>query len=190
MNYLYFIRHGETIANSLNLVQGRQDYPLTKKGIETTLNTAKNIKIIKFDVVFSSPLLRALDTAKILNKQLNLNLNINIDDRLIERCFGVLEGKDFSIARPYFVNNKEDEVEGLENDETVYLRVKSFLDEINSKYDNKNILLVTHSNTILCLLKTLDSTISSTFRVPNSSLTLLEDDKNNNLKIIYIGKIF
>lgn len=190
MNYFYFIRHGETIANSLNLVQGRSDYPLTRKGKETTLITAKNLKEFNFDSIYSSPLSRALETANIIKDTLKLNLDIKTDSRIIERCFGVLEGKDFSIARPYFVNNKENEVNGLETTEEVYIRVKEFLDEINQKYDNKNILLITHSNTISCLLRTLDSSIPSTFRVPNSSLTLIKCDKDNNIVVEYIGKTF
>ena len=65
-----------------------QIYPLNEKGKSQAKKTKEKLEGIKFDKVFSSPLKRALETAKIIADE-----PIDIDYRIIERCNGQLEGK-------------------------------------------------------------------------------------------------
>jgi len=87
---VYLIRHGETDWNSERKLQGQTDIPLNEYGIELAEITAKELKNIKFDRIFSSPLIRAVQTAEILRG--DRKLSIITDDRIKEINFGLCEG--------------------------------------------------------------------------------------------------
>ena len=63
---IYIIRHGETDWNKEHRIQGHQDIPLNDQGRLDAKVAKKKLKNVKFDVVFSSPLKRAYETAKII----------------------------------------------------------------------------------------------------------------------------
>lgn len=63
---IYLIRHGETMFNQLNKVQGWADSPLTVKGINDLRVTASNLSQIHFDRMYSSDLKRAIDTVHLI----------------------------------------------------------------------------------------------------------------------------
>jgi Histidine phosphatase superfamily (branch 1) len=60
------VRHGETEANEDDIDAGPLDYPLTKKGVKEASFIAKALSKVEIDAVYSSPVLRAVETAKIL----------------------------------------------------------------------------------------------------------------------------
>ena len=86
---IYVLRHGQTVLNVQGKFQGRIDTELTEVGINQVKKSEAELKKISFDKVFVSPLKRAIDTAKIVT-----NKELTIDNRLIERSFGALEGND------------------------------------------------------------------------------------------------
>ena len=86
---LYLVRHGETVTNKSGLIQGQRDVELSDKGIEDAKELKEIISSLDIDVVISSPLKRAIDTAKIITDN---KYPINIDDRIIERDWGLIEG--------------------------------------------------------------------------------------------------
>ena len=88
---LYVIRHGETKWNVERRLQGRSDVELNEYGIYLAEVTAEALKDVNFDVIYSSPLIRAYKTAEIIRG--DRNINIITDDRLKEMCFGDYEGK-------------------------------------------------------------------------------------------------
>ena len=93
---LYVVRHGETLANIQKKVSGDKESPLTKKGICQAKELGLKFSGIDFDIVFSSPLLRAIDTARCIT-----NKTVHIDNRLIERNYGMNEGKLIEDTNPY-----------------------------------------------------------------------------------------
>lgn len=133
---IYVLRHGQTDYNVQGKFQGQVDTKLNDIGIEQAKIASKKLKNIKFDIVISSPLNRAIETAKIVS-----NEEIIIEKRLIERSFGRLEGKT-SILN-YEENGEYYEIEPIKN---LFKRVYEFLDELKIKYNSENnkILLVTH----------------------------------------------
>ena len=138
---IYIVRHGETDWNVEKRIAGQTDIPLNDTGIKQAMEVAKKLKDIKFDYVFSSPLKRAYQTAKIIR-----NENIIIDNRLIERYNGKLEGKLKSeIENISDFNNVKDNIYEVESIESIQNRVKDFFEEIKREYPNKNILIVTHA---------------------------------------------
>ncbi|MBR1752384.1 MAG: histidine phosphatase family protein [Ruminococcus sp.] len=62
---IYIIRHGKTELNKNNVLQGRSDHPLNDEGIKQAQRAAELFKGISLDYVYSSPLIRAVQTAKI-----------------------------------------------------------------------------------------------------------------------------
>ncbi len=65
-DYLFIVRHGETKANERGIDAGPLDYPLTKRGVKEASFIAKTLSKVKIDAVYSSPVFRAVETAKIL----------------------------------------------------------------------------------------------------------------------------
>jgi 2,3-bisphosphoglycerate-dependent phosphoglycerate mutase len=89
---LYVFRHAETTDNSNNIFSGWRDPYLTPKGLVQAQQVAQQLEKEKIDYAFTSHLLRARRTLEIVLKS-RLNVPVFIDDRLIERCYGLLQGK-------------------------------------------------------------------------------------------------
>lgn len=151
---IYITRHGQTEWNALGRLQGRKDIELNAVGQEQAEITRKKLKNEKIDLIISSSLKRARQTAEIINKE--FNVDILEDERLVERGYGDFEGitkielkemkkKDPKIdeAYNYIKNISMYNVETMQN---LCKRIYDFLDEITKKYKGKNILLVTHGS--------------------------------------------
>ena len=141
---LYVVRHGETNWNKERRVQGITDIPLTEKGIEDAKELKELIKDLNIDVVISSPLIRARETAKIIT---DASLPVNIDDRIKERDWGMNEGAlidevDRWDCWDVILNTRVQNIEPLQD---FMYRVSDFIEDIKVKYKDKNVLVVTHS---------------------------------------------
>lgn len=141
---LYVVRHGETIWNVEKRVQGITDIPLTSKGKSDAAELKDLIDTLNIDVVISSPLERARETAKIL---VDSKLPINTDDRIKERNWGLNEGAFISdVDRidcwDVILNTKLQNIESIQD---FMYRVSSFIEDIKIRYKDKNVLIVTHS---------------------------------------------
>lgn len=90
---IYIIRHGETVWNAKNLLQGSTDIELNEYGRAVAGETGENLEDVHFDKIYSSPLIRAYETACLIRG--HRNIPIIRDERLKELCFGINEGKDF-----------------------------------------------------------------------------------------------
>ncbi len=149
---IFIARHGQTEWNLHGKLQGHTDIELNKKGIEQAKETTMKIKDEKIDIIITSPLKRAKETAEIINKK--FNVLIIEDSRLMERRYGKTEGLTKSEIKKLKENdpeineiwnyNKNIHYEGLEPVRDFCNRVYSFLDDIIKKYKDKNILLITH----------------------------------------------
>ncbi len=141
---LYVTRHGATLKNELGLIQGQTECDLSNKGVEDAKKLATTVKNIDIDVVISSPLKRAYDTARIITEE---RLPINTDDRLIERDWGLCEGAhieevDTVKCWNFFLNIDNN---GIEKVQDLLARISEFLEDIKVKYKDKNVLVVAHS---------------------------------------------
>ncbi len=92
MYLITLLRHGESEGNLSGVLQGQSDYPLTTAGVGQAQRLASNWKSedTKFDLIISSPLLRASQTAEIIAN--SLKLSIEYDPAWKERNFGRLQG--------------------------------------------------------------------------------------------------
>ena len=141
---IYIVRHGQTDWNVEGRYAGRIDVELNEKGVRQAEIIRESMKNIKFDLVFSSPLKRAYKTAQIICD--DDNQNINIDERIIERSNGDLEGKLKSeIDVEIDFNNPDEKRMNIENIVDFRNRITNFFESITKKYKGKNILVVTHA---------------------------------------------
>lgn len=138
---IYIVRHGQTNWNLEGRYAGRKDIPLNDKGMEQANIIKEELKSIKFDKVFSSPLSRAYQTAKII-----CDNEIIIDDRIIERSNGDLEGKlKTEVIMEVDFNDPNEKNYNIESIIDFRKRINNFFDEITSLYKDENILIVTHA---------------------------------------------
>lgn len=158
---IYLIRHGETTWNKLGKFQGRADIDLSEIGLAQAKKTGDYMKNICIDGIYSSPLKRAFNTAKIIGT--NLKASIKKDKRLIEIDFGEWEGLSPKIIemkwpgklRQMFYFPDEVDIPGGESFKDVQNRTKLFLDELISLGQNKTYMIVSHGvalRTIYCNL--------------------------------------
>jgi probable phosphoglycerate mutase len=92
MKYVVLIRHGESYTNRNGILSRELNkYRLTEEGIDQARFTGEQLNGLKFNGIISSPVLRAVETAHIINQY--LNLDIVTDDRAIESDFGEYNGK-------------------------------------------------------------------------------------------------
>lgn len=99
---LYIARHGETEANVARIWQGQGlDTPLTQEGVNQAKILKKSLEGIEFDVIYSSPLKRAMDTARIVFGE---SAQLITDDRLMEIRLGEAEGSSYDGGGPLMVD--------------------------------------------------------------------------------------
>lgn len=138
---IYIVRHGQTDWNLEGRYQGHKDIELNSKGILQAEKIKVKLKDKNFSKVFSSPLKRAYQTAQIISHD-----DIIIDDRLIERCNGELEGKlKTEITKEIDFNDPFNNEMGIESIINFRKRIKDFLDYITTNYKGQNVLVVTHA---------------------------------------------
>jgi len=139
---IYVVRHGQTDWNIDDKLQGCTDVPLNDTGIKQANITKEKLINIHFSKIYSSPLNRCLETAKILNKD---NLQIITDDRLLERNFGDLEGTQGNNIEDFLIYNKNSDFFNVEPIQTFFSRIHRFLEEIINNSNDDKILIVTHN---------------------------------------------
>lgn len=198
---IYVIRHGETDANKNGVLQGSSNWPLNEDGIKLAKITGENMKGIKFDACFSSPLDRAKSTAELVLKYSENNIDVQYDDRLKELDMGIYEGKKI----------KPDELEvplikillfkwnaflcgrfkGGENVQELCARTQNFLKEL-SKKNYENVLVSTHGCALRAMLNMLYKNKFSYWQghVPyNCSVSILEAN-DGKIELIESDKVY
>jgi broad specificity phosphatase PhoE len=89
---LFVFRHSETFDNSRGIFSGWRDSELTLKGLAQAQKVAEQLKRYRIDYAFTSHLKRARKTLEIV-LEAHPSVPVFVDDRLIERCYGLLQGK-------------------------------------------------------------------------------------------------
>ena len=151
---IYIVRHGETDANRNGILQGQIDNPLNKNGIKLAEITGDAMKGIKFDAAYSSPLVRAKLTARIiLEHSGNSGIPVFYDDRLMEVNVGEYEGVDIKpessklppevISSIYYDFMRYQGYPGGESAYDVINRTQEFLKELAAK-DHECVLVSMH----------------------------------------------
>ena len=156
-NKYFVLRHGEAISNVEKFISGYpepRENSLSEKGKFQVKKLAKELGNKKIDMIISSDIKRTQKTAEIIGKA--LGIKPLFDKRLREIDFGLLNGETIKVAKKYFnsdakLSKKEIRKskwykgfpEGESYSETL-VRTLDFIKEIDKKYKNKNILIVSH----------------------------------------------
>lgn len=141
---IYLVRHGQTDSNLKKIYDNvKLDEDINENGIKQAEELRDKIKNLKFDIIYSSQLKRAIHTANIINYN---NNKIIIDKRLEERNTGNLAGKPLEYTNrevywDYYSNIKYGTEESVNH---LFNRVNSFLNELKDKNYN-TVLIVAHS---------------------------------------------
>lgn len=187
---IYLTRHGETEWNIEKRLQGRGDSPLTENGIQRAKELRDRIKNIDIDVIYSSPIKRALNTANILRG--NKNIDIVTDDSLMEMCFGDYEGKKIDIVQEenpsWDINlimqgNVEICAPNGENLKEVRERISKLMNKIIAENIGKSILIVTHGITLKALMYYFKDEDVNSEVMGQATLTKINIDEKNNFYI-------
>lgn len=141
------VRHGESVSNIKNIVSSdEKTYPLTLKGRSQAMRAGTLLKKKKVDLIITSPVLRARQTAEIIAKALG-NVPVRFDARLKEIHFGVLESKPAKIYNNFFQTSEGKltrKVPGGESLLDMHSRVLAAVRELEEKHEGKNIVIVSH----------------------------------------------
>ena len=151
---IYIVRHGETAKNREKLLQGRSNAPLNENGIEQCGRVRDFFEDngIKISRVYSSPLERAVNTAKLIAE----DAEIVCDDRLLEMDYGPYEGTSLEHPAPEIIEFFSDFVhnpapEGMESLAHVTERLGRFIEDVRQYLtdeetsDDTNVLISTHA---------------------------------------------
>jgi probable phosphoglycerate mutase len=191
---LCLIRHGETAWNAERRLQGHTDIPLNTKGILQARQMAralKNINLI-FDVLYTSDLKRAVDTANAIVEL--FGVEARVDSALRERHFGALQGltiQEAPLLQPviwhaHITRDLEHDLAGGESIQQFELRVQAALDKIQEQYSGKTILLVSHGGTLDMMYRIASKQDLRTERiasVPNASLNWITHQQGDGWSI-------
>lgn len=143
---IYIVRHGETSWNAYKILQGHKPIELNANGRERARFLGEKVKTLKFTKIISSDLLRAKETAEIINEQ--VHKEIIYDARLRSVDYGNLEGRYIPdiTQEEWKIYNSTPEKFGAESVESVYNRIKSIFDELIES--DQDVLIVAHGGAL------------------------------------------
>lgn len=190
---IYLARHGQNLDNVNGILNGWRDEPLSDIGLNQAQDLANKIYLsgLKFTKVYSSPLSRAYDTAKIITNRLNID-SPEVINLLIERNFGEMTGKPQNTIEATCAPDilKTDTVtyflspNGAETFPDLINRAKKLLNYIKGRHKDGDILLVSHGDfgkMVYCAYYNLDwREVLKLFHFGNSDLILMSPESDPN----------
>lgn len=147
MTQMLLVRHGQSEWNALGRWQGKADPALTDLGRHQAFHASARVGSV--DVVCASPLLRALDTARIISEQIGVG-PVVVEPELAERDAGEWEGltrAEIEQQWPgYLATDRRPP--GYEGHEALIARARGALDRIHAEFEGADVLVVTHGGLI------------------------------------------
>jgi probable phosphoglycerate mutase len=150
MGLFYLLRHGETEWNAQNRFCGRTDVPLSEAGRRQAKSLAERLKAFPFEALYSSPLKRAFETARLISE--SVGLQPIPDQRLVELDYGRWEGKTLAEIREndpktfsaWDADPAHVAPPGGESGLEAQQRIVSFLDFLAAKHPQGQVLVALH----------------------------------------------
>lgn len=173
MTTIGLIRHGITEWNSLGKAQGISDIPLSKIGRKQALDIGDRLsKEENWDMMITSDLARAVETAQIIGSKIGLNIS-HTDERIREINCGEIEGTTEEERVKLWGSNWRDLELGMEKFEDVSNRGRDFLEDVVTTYKGKRILVISHGALIgLTVQLLLPENFKKTY-INNTAITIL-----------------
>lgn len=178
MTQIAIIRHGTTAWNKAGKLQGHSDIPLDEEGVQQALKLGQRLSGENWDLIYSSHLLRARQTAAIIAQESGIDSVIE-DKRLGEAGGGLIEGTtEEERIRKWGESWKLLDL-GMESNAAVVARGVAFIQDLLTEHSGKKILLVSHGSFIRQLLDALLPAMHPTPAMKNTSFTRLQFSNEN-----------
>ncbi len=177
---ILLIRHGQTDWNRDRRIMGRRPVPLNKAGRAEARALAKVLKGVKIDAVYTSPVLRAVETAEHLRD--GRRMSLRHAHEMAEIDYGRWIGKTFEEVIPekafrvYHKTPRKAQAPGGEHMKDVYRRTIRFIETIRRRHKKGRIAVVSHADvikTVLVHYLGMDYNHLLKFRIDNASISLL-----------------
>jgi len=175
LNNRYFLmRHGESHANRQGIIIsdpkiGTIEFGLTGLGIEQVIKTASETRLNYETIIYCSDFLRTVETADAVARIIDTD-TINTEIALRERFFGEWDGTGTdNYVRVWNADEKQENQQkyNVESVESVAKRTTQFIQTLESQHQNKNILLVSHGDTLQILMTAFSGVCPTTHRKMN-----------------------
>ncbi len=197
---LVLVRHGLSSFNKEGLIQGRtnQSY-LSEEGYKQANLTGNVLNEIEFDQIYSSPLIRAAETAKEIEKCLKKSFKITYDDNLLEVDLNTWSGLTIDEIKNKYedsyalwkIDPEKLELKRTDNStyqpiQDLFKQAKEFIYNLQKEYQNKtnqNILIIGHNAILRCLILYLLNKPKKGFRkikLDNASISIINIIESNN----------
>lgn len=153
---IYLARHGETLWNKTQRLQGQLDSELTPCGEKQSLEVANKLATKNINIIISSPLGRAVESALICQQQLNIPHQISAN--LMERNLGIWQGREVKVLQrlpEYSELLNQVTSLNIENAESALAcgqRIFNALKQLATEHIEKNLLIIFHGEALRCLL--------------------------------------
>ena len=186
------MRHGQAYNNVKRLLVGRNlESHLTDLGREQVSQSSELLKSIPIHKIYSSPVIRTVETAEIASK--TLGLTYELDERLFEIELGKLVGLYYDdvisthgdlFAKFYSDNEEENSLLEFEVESfgSVRQRIRNLIKEMVGKHENENVLFISHLDPIkaaISLAMNIKPSSVYTVQVPNASINVLKNYDDN-----------
>ena len=175
---LILVRHGESVGNYENRLQGQEDYPLTEQGRRQAVLTGQRLHRLGTSAVYTSHLMRAHETAVAIGERLGVEPAIRED--LSEYHFGEMSGLTYAEIRERFgaiANPAERTYPGEEGRDNFFDRVTSTLWGIAAEHPEATVAVVSHGGPIALFCQSvlgLPYRRPMPFSISNCSLSIID----------------
>lgn len=190
---LIMTRHGETEENLECILQGHLPGHLTEKGREQAICLAKRLRDERIDVIYSSDLARAADTAREIAR-FHRGAPLMLVKELRERNLGELQGKRYDEAgwdgeemKERFFMKIEGQHDGVETWEEMRQRSEDFIHGLIKKHKDDSVLVVAHAGINNAIVYTITGKMTEELTgnaiLGNTSITVFEIEEDRSHKI-------
>lgn len=181
MTLFYVIRHGETDYNRNGRYQGQSDIPLNEEGLRQTVLLANRMAAVPLDIIYSSPLMRAQETARAMAGGRTVALDPRLQEIDVGRCQG-LTNPEIARQMPDFWAQMQKEPDrtpfpGGENAYDLQKRSVEAMWAIRERYPTGRVAVVTHGGVLKVIVADvmgLPLTERHRFVINNCSITIIE----------------
>lgn len=184
---LYIVRHGQTDWNAEGRIQGSTDRPLDETGRSQAHAVGKELSKLRPAAIYSSPLLRARQTAEAIAAF--HGHEILLEKGLREASYGSVDGITVEEFRARFKGAIEEKLKlpieqqwkyklahDAESCEEIIERALPALYQIAGRHENASVIIVSHGFVLRALVSYLAEVSDETVRIPNCSVVVLEGD--------------
>ncbi|CQR53344.1 histidine phosphatase family protein [Paenibacillus riograndensis] len=177
MTTIGLIRHGSTAWNKEGRIQGHTDNPLDEEGLQQAAAIAERLSGEQWDYIYSSDLLRAVQTAEVISKRLGIPIAGQVPG-VREMNGGLIEGTTEDERVQRWGSGWKSMDMGLESDESGQQRGSRAIEEIAARHPGKRILIVSHGAILRSSLRKLVPGLDVGELLKNTSITHIVKDNS------------